>query len=287
MLEVGTDGIIISANNKAARLLSGFCKNISVPRLEGLDIFMLGGDNDKACRDSAKAPEIVSSLTGITLLDSFSYPDAEIIRFTGYSGSFPFVNITRHSSSLLFELDRGLNFIFASESFLRLSGMNRADLYGLNISCLISDRDFIRFRTSVEELSENRMDYAEIGDFIFSFDEVAPGYKIEVYVPLQDGDWTGGYICIIPDASLHRKCGELDLLSNRINEVLNFAGAVSHDCNNALTAVLGNISLAKMECRGDGDVEELLADAENAALKIKNLTEKLGVFIRNMKPQNR
>lgn len=287
VLEVGSDGIVVACNNKAADLLSGFCKKIPVSDLSGLDIFTLTGGNDNTSRTGMKPSEIISSLTGITLLDSFKYPDTdtEIIMFTERKpDSFTFVCLARYSSSLLFELDSELNFIFASESFFRLSGIKKTDLYGLNISCITSDKDFARFRTSIEEARDNRRDYIELNDFRFSFDAVITGYKVEVYMLTRDRDDLCGYICLIPDPALYRKCSEFDLVSGRMNEVLNFTSAVSHDCNNALTAVLGNISLAKMEIHGNGDIDELLADAESAALKIKNLAEKLSVFIRSMKP---
>lgn len=69
-----------------------------------------------------------------------------------------------------------------------------------------------------------------------------------------------------------------------MSAVANFAGGIAHDYNNALTAVLGNISLAKMDAEKNSELEELLRDAESAGLKIKILTERLGMFARGMKP---
>ena len=70
----------------------------------------------------------------------------------------------------------------------------------------------------------------------------------------------------------------------RMSAVANFAGGIAHDYNNALTAVLGNISLAKMDAEKNSELEELLRDAESAGFKIKLLTERLAMFSRGMKP---
>lgn len=47
------------------------------------------------------------------------------------------------------------------------------------------------------------------------------------------------------------------------------AGGIAHDFNNILTAILGNISLAKMLSKNDGRVEERLTEAERACLRAK------------------
>lgn len=290
VLEINKEGIITGCNKQAGSLLSEFCKRNSISDLAGLDVFSYSGDDEKICRDCSTPAEIISSISGVTLVDTFSCPetDSEIIRFTcSDSGLFPFLNLIRYSSSVLFELDKDLSFIFASESFFNISGMERTGVYGVNLSYLTSDKVFNRFRTSIEETGDDRRNFFEVWEFLFFFDGIVPGYNVEVYPVFLSGTELCGYLCFIPDSTLHRKCRELDLTLNRMNEVVNFAGTISHDCNNALTAVLGNISLAKMESQGIGELEELLADAESAALKIKSLTEKLGVFIRSMKPQNK
>ena len=198
---------------------------------------------------------------------------------------YPFLNVFRHSSSVFFELDNDLNFIFASDSFFRLCRMERADIYGKSISFYTTDKDFDLFRTAVSGSGINAGNYIEVDGFLFSFDGNVPDYKIEVYPVFIPGGGLYGYFCFIPDSTLQKKCRGLELAAGRINEIVNFTSTVSHDFNNALTAVLGNISLAKMESGDKGELAELLADAESAALKIKNLNEKLGMFIRSMRSQ--
>ena len=59
-----------------------------------------------------------------------------------------------------------------------------------------------------------------------------------------------------------------------------FSGGAVHDFNNALTAVMGNISLAKLDGSGNRDLLELLKEAEKGSLRIREITEKISLFSR-------
>ncbi|RMF55443.1 MAG: PAS domain S-box protein, partial [Calditrichaeota bacterium] len=65
------------------------------------------------------------------------------------------------------------------------------------------------------------------------------------------------------------------------------AGGIAHDFNNILTAILGNISLAKMAAEKDGNLPKRLAEAENAILRAQDLTKQLLTFARGGAPVKR
>lgn len=56
------------------------------------------------------------------------------------------------------------------------------------------------------------------------------------------------------------------------------AGGIAHDFNNILTAIVGNISLAKLKLSEEHSVYELLGEAENAAFNARDLTQQLLTF---------
>jgi len=70
----------------------------------------------------------------------------------------------------------------------------------------------------------------------------------------------------------------------KIMAVAFFAGGIAHDYNNALTVVLGNLSLAKLEADDNPDLMDSLNDAEAAAANIKDLTERLSIYGKGLKP---
>jgi PAS domain S-box-containing protein len=62
------------------------------------------------------------------------------------------------------------------------------------------------------------------------------------------------------------------------------AGGIAHDFNNILTAIIGNLSLAKMDSAPDGQVMARLNEMENASLQAKDLTQQLLTFSKGGEP---
>ena len=56
------------------------------------------------------------------------------------------------------------------------------------------------------------------------------------------------------------------------------AGGIAHDFNNILTAIAGNISLAKMDVPARSSLFEVLDGAEKATFRAKDLTQQLLTF---------
>jgi PAS domain S-box-containing protein len=62
------------------------------------------------------------------------------------------------------------------------------------------------------------------------------------------------------------------------------AGGIAHDFNNILTAVFGNISLARIQLDDSEAVSKRLEDAENAIVRATDLTKQLLTFARGGEP---
>jgi PAS domain S-box-containing protein len=62
------------------------------------------------------------------------------------------------------------------------------------------------------------------------------------------------------------------------------AGGIAHDFNNLLTAILGSLSLAKIETKQPGSLYERLNQAEDHCLKAKTLTRRLLTYSRSGSP---
>ncbi len=86
----------------------------------------------------------------------------------------------------------------------------------------------------------------------------------------------------------HRKKAEEEALRASKSEALGvLAGGIAHDFNNFLTAILGNISLAKLKSERDPYLRGLLSVAEEACLKAKGLTYQLLTFAKREAPIKR
>ncbi|HWA58568.1 MAG TPA: ATP-binding protein [Gemmatimonadales bacterium] len=66
--------------------------------------------------------------------------------------------------------------------------------------------------------------------------------------------------------------------SQRMESIGTLAGGVAHDFNNLLTAILGNLSIAQDQERGNAALGSLLAEIEDAATRASALTRQLLLF---------
>jgi len=86
------------------------------------------------------------------------------------------------------------------------------------------------------------------------------------------------------DMTRHRMAEAELLRTKKIESLGILAGGIAHDFNNILTAILGNVSLARMELSSNDHVSGILAIVEKAAWKAKDLTQQLLTFSRGGDP---
>jgi signal transduction histidine kinase len=97
-----------------------------------------------------------------------------------------------------------------------------------------------------------------------------------------------GFRGIVRDTTDRVKMGQELLRARKLEAIGILSGGIAHDYNNALTAILGNISLAKIEA-GNSNVPlmETLDDAEKASMKIMELTKRLSIFAKGGRPDKK
>ena len=91
-------------------------------------------------------------------------------------------------------------------------------------------------------------------------------------------------ISVIRDLTEQKKLEEEVLMAKNLQSVGTLAGGVAHDFNNLLMAIVGNISLAKMNALENRKAIEFLTEAERIAFLGKNLTQQLLIFSRGGDP---
>ena len=90
--------------------------------------------------------------------------------------------------------------------------------------------------------------------------------------------------CVFSDITARKKLEQELIKAEKLESIGTLAGGIAHDFNNILTAVIGNISLAKMDVAENSEIRGLLVEAEKAALRAKNLTQQLLTFSRGGAP---
>lgn len=96
---------------------------------------------------------------------------------------------------------------------------------------------------------------------------------------------TGRSVASLVDISEKKRVEEEHLKIEKLESLGILAGGIAHDFNNILTAILGNISLAKLYARDK--VRKRLEEAERASGKARDLTQQLLSFAKAGAPVKR
>jgi PAS domain S-box-containing protein len=93
-----------------------------------------------------------------------------------------------------------------------------------------------------------------------------------------------GTVFVFRDVT-ERERMELELVhASRLESVGILAGGIAHDFNIILTAIMGNISMAKLEAAPDTDMFRCLGEAERATMRARDLTLQLLTFAKGGEP---
>ena len=93
-----------------------------------------------------------------------------------------------------------------------------------------------------------------------------------------------GAVLVFRDVTEKQKAEAQMLTESKLQSVGLLAGGIAHDFNNMLTAIIGNLALARMPESSREEISQMLADAEKAALGAKDLTQKLLTFAKGGVP---
>ena len=95
---------------------------------------------------------------------------------------------------------------------------------------------------------------------------------------------TIGVVLVFRDATEKRRLQDEQQKVQKLESIGILAGGIAHDFNNSLTAIIGNISLAKFYAKPGEKVFEKLEEIERAAMRTKNLTQQLLTFSKGGEP---
>ncbi|MBW2149668.1 MAG: PAS domain S-box protein [Deltaproteobacteria bacterium] len=113
------------------------------------------------------------------------------------------------------------------------------------------------------------------------------GNKVQVEMSLSPSrDEKGNIVlCGIARDITEKKKLENELLkAQKLESIGILAGGIAHDFNNILTAIMGNITLARMDATPGDKTDEILKKAEKASLRAKDLARQLLTFSKGGAP---
>ncbi len=103
--------------------------------------------------------------------------------------------------------------------------------------------------------------------------------------PIRDrGKKPIGTVIVFRDISERLRWEEDILRTQKLESVGVLAGGIAHDFNNILTAITGNITIARMMTEDEDPIQERLAEAEEATLRARQITRQLITFSKGGAP---
>lgn len=93
-------------------------------------------------------------------------------------------------------------------------------------------------------------------------------------------DLSKGFVWLIDDITRSKAMESEILQARKLESIGIMAGGIGHDFNNLLSAILGNLELARRILEEEHQVQDLLGSAVEASNRAKDLTTKLLLFTR-------
>lgn len=194
---------------------------------------------------------------------------------------------------LVFNMDPEGTVLFINPAVQKMTGYAQDEIIGSNIFDLFNREDIEALINS--DRHPGGYDGAERNRFV---EKVCVDTELrmtrkdgtEVWIelrcnPVNDPNGSAlGLRGVAHDITRRRQTEEELLRASAIESLGVLAGGIAHDFNNYLTAILGNISLARVSLPRESESCQLLADAERASLMAKNLTQQLLSFSKEGKP---
>ncbi|HMK35626.1 MAG TPA: ATP-binding protein [Desulfomonilaceae bacterium] len=109
-------------------------------------------------------------------------------------------------------------------------------------------------------------------------------YVESTLIGLVRGELLLGFWLLKRDVTVSHKMKEDSFRAQKLESLGLLAGGIAHDFNNILTAILGNINLAKMSAGNNEKLTQRLSEAERGSWRAKDLTEQLLTFSRGGVP---
>jgi two-component system, cell cycle sensor histidine kinase and response regulator CckA len=191
-----------------------------------------------------------------------------------------FRELFHHINDLIFlfrmgdDISKKDNLIEFNDAASRTLGYSREDIFMMSPFSLIPKKDISKLYDVVENLKQKMQVFFEIE--LMSKDGKQIPFDVNAHFFRLDGEDV--VIAIARDITERKKLEKEILKTQKLESISILAGGIAHDFNNILSAILGNISLAKLKAKADRDLVEILSDSEKASFRAKNLTNQLLTF---------
>ena len=166
--------------------------------------------------------------------------------------------------------DREFRYLLVNDELTRMAQMPEEKLLGSKMTDVFPGVEKTVFFKTYKKVMETGEPAVASDEFAFP-DGRKQWYEVHAY-PAPEG-----ILVIVTDITERKRMEEELQKMDKLESVGTLAGGIAHDLNNLLTAVLGNISLARLY-ENPVERDRRLVEAEKASMRIKDLTQQLLTF---------
>ena len=184
--------------------------------------------------------------------------------------------------------DRDGTILWMNPAAEEMAGLKSSEAKGNHYNTVLSALNTVSGGSVVEQIKDKLL-----SSDIVSFDEPITlqsksGEELKIAIastPMKDdaGNATG-IIFVLRDITRELKAMEMLEKVERLNSIGTLAGGIAHDFNNILTAIFGNISIAKVKLQEDHPAYRFINDAEKSISRATSLTLQLLTFAKGGEP---
>lgn len=194
------------------------------------------------------------------------------------------LTVKRHFEIVLESMKEGVleitpdaRIVYANRMALSIIGRPEELLVASSLVDLFGDTERTRMEKLVHGEEEDRDAFGKPLEFVMD------GKPVSVkLIPLENS--ARGSIVILEDLTERKRMEAQLIRAEKMEAIGTLAGGIAHDFNNILTAIFGNLSLAKTDVSPGSPVAERLEEMERASWKAKDLARQLLPFSRGGTP---
>lgn len=168
---------------------------------------------------------------------------------------------------------------FVNEAYCRCFGQNREALLGRSFLTLIAEEDRGRVAANIAALSAERP-FSSHEERVLMPDSSTRWQSWTNRLILSRSGRVCEYQAVGRDITDQKRLQGEILRAQKLESVGTLAGGIAHDFNNILVAILGNLSLARNILPSSERALSLIAEAEKASLRARDLARQLLTFAR-------
>lgn len=172
-------------------------------------------------------------------------------------------------------------FVMGNQVFCSMFGYNLEEIIGLRVEDMHPPNDLPRVLREFESQAKGEKTLAENVPCLRSDGTIFYADINAASIEMGVRKYNIGFF---RDVTERRRMEEEILKGQKLESLGILAGGIAHDFNNILTAILGNVSMARDRADPESEIFELLGDAETASKRAQTLTKQLLTFAKGGTP---